>query len=159
MFRFFTHFLHSEGLVPVKEPFSSLITQGMVKSRSYRLKSSTKYLREDDVYQKGEKYFQKETDLPVVSQWEKMSKSKHNGVDPGLMVAEYGCDTVRLMMLSSVGPGSERKWSEAESYPGVKELRISLFDIDELLLPGAKHDYQALETSVPGGRSSNQATT
>ena len=157
MFRFFTHFLHSEGLVPVKEPFSSLITQGMVKSRSYRLKSSTKYLREDDVYQKGEKYFQKETDLPVVSQWEKMSKSKHNGVDPGLMVAEYGCDTVRLMMLSSVGPGSERKWSEAESYPGVKEL-ISLFDIDELL-PGAKHDYQALETSVPGGRSSNQATT
>ena len=157
MFRFFTHFLHSEGLVPVKEPFSSLITQGMVKSRSYRLKSSTKYLREDDVYQKGEKYFQKETDLPVVSQWEKMSKSKHNGVDPGLMVAEYGCDTVRLMMLSSVGPGSERKWSEAESYPGVKEL-ISLFDIDELL-PGAKHDYQAVEARVPGGRSSNQATT
>ena len=157
MFRFFTHFLHSEGLVPVKEPFSSLITQGMVKSRSYRLKSSTKYLREDDVYQKGEKYFQKETDLPVVSQWEKMSKSKHNGVDPGLMVAEYGCDTVRLMMLSSVGPGSERKWSEAESYPGVKEL-ISLFDIDELL-PGAKHDYQAVEAGVPGGGSSNQATT
>ena len=157
MFRFFTHFLHSEGLVPVKEPFSSLITQGMVKSRSYRLKSSTKYLREDDVYQKGEKYFQKETDLPVVSQWEKMSKSKHNGVDPGLMVAEYGCDTVRLMMLSSVGPGSERKWSEAESYPGVKEL-ISLFDIDELL-PGAKHDYQAVEAGVPGGESSNQATT
>ena len=157
MFRFFTHFLHSEGLVPVKEPFSSLITQGMVKSRSYRLKSSTKYLHEDDVYQKGEKYFQKETDLPVVSQWEKMSKSKHNGVDPGLMVAEYGCDTVRLMMLSSVGPGSERKWSEAESYPGVKEL-ISHFDIDELL-PGAKHDYQAVEASVPGGGSSNQATT
>ena len=121
--RFFTHFLHSEGLVPVKEPFSSLITQGMVKSRSYRLKSSTKYLREDEVYQKGEKYFQNKTDLPVVSQWEKMSKSKHNGVDPGSMVAEYGCDTVRLMMLSSVGPGSERKWSEAESYPGVRKYK------------------------------------
>ena len=101
-----------------------MITQGMVKSRSYRLKSSTKYLREEEVYQKGEKYFEKETDLPVVSQWEKMSKSKHNGVDPGSMVAEYGCDTVRLMMLSSVGPGSERKWSETESYPGVKVLKI-----------------------------------
>jgi len=150
--RFFTHFLHSEGLVSVKEPFSSLITQGMVKSRSYRLKSSTRYLREDEVYQKGEKYFQKETDLPVVSQWEKMSKSKHNGVDPGAMVAEYGCDTVRLMMLSSVGPGSERKWSESESYPGVRNMTIKLWklvyqavDLQTRQLPELRYDEEMSE--------------
>merc|ERR1712032_1359194 len=150
--RFFTHFLHSEGLVPVKEPFSSLITQGMVKSRSYRLKSSTKYLREEEVYQKGEKYFQKDTDLPVVSQWEKMSKSKHNGVDPGSMVAEYGCDTVRLMMLSSVGPGSERKWSETESYPGVRNMTIKLWklvyqavDLQTKQLPELRYDEEMSE--------------
>lgn len=34
--RFFTHFLHSIGLSPVKEPFQRLLTQGMVKGKSYR---------------------------------------------------------------------------------------------------------------------------
>ena len=35
------------------------------------------------------------TGLPVVSQWEKMSKSKHNGVDPNEMLDKYGCDMTR----------------------------------------------------------------
>ena len=145
--RFFSHFLHSEGLVPVREPFSSLITQGMVKSRSYRLKSSTKYLREEEVYKEGDKYFQKETDLPVVSEWEKMSKSKHNGVDPAAMVESYGCDTVRLMILTSVGPASERKWDEGESYPGVRNMNIKLWklvyqavDLQGQQLPELRYD-------------------
>ena len=77
-----------------------------------------------------------------------MSKSKHNGVDPGSMVAEYGCDAVRLMMLSSVGPGSERKWSEAESYPGVRKKPRGLLQMTHL--PGTQHDYQALEAGFPG---------
>ena len=34
--RFFTHFMHSIGLSPVKEPFQSLLVQGMVKGKSYR---------------------------------------------------------------------------------------------------------------------------
>ena len=34
--RFFTHFMHKLGISPVKEPFTNLITQGMVKSKSYR---------------------------------------------------------------------------------------------------------------------------
>ena len=35
----------------------------------------------------------------VVVEWEKMSKSKHNGVDPSLLIDKYGCDTVRLVFL------------------------------------------------------------
>ena len=34
--RFFTHFMHSIGLLPIKEPFQSLLVQGMVKGKSYR---------------------------------------------------------------------------------------------------------------------------
>ena len=34
--RFFTHFMNSIGLSPVKEPFQSLLVQGMVKGKSYR---------------------------------------------------------------------------------------------------------------------------
>ena len=36
--RFMTHFLHSEGLSPVREPFQRLLTQGMVKGQSFRVK-------------------------------------------------------------------------------------------------------------------------
>ena len=36
--RFISHFLHSINLLGVKEPFSNLITQGMVKGQSYRIK-------------------------------------------------------------------------------------------------------------------------
>ena len=34
--RFITHFLHSIGVSPVKEPFQRLLVQGMVKGQSYR---------------------------------------------------------------------------------------------------------------------------
>jgi len=34
--RFITHFLNSIGISPIKEPFKSLVVQGMVKGKSYR---------------------------------------------------------------------------------------------------------------------------
>jgi len=34
-------------------------------------------------------------ELLSVVEWEKMSKSKHNGVDPSELIEKYGCDTVR----------------------------------------------------------------
>lgn len=35
----------------------------------------------------------------LVSSWEKMSKSKHNGVDPSDLIQQYGADTIRLYVL------------------------------------------------------------
>ena len=149
--RFFTHFLHSIGLSPVKEPFCNLITQGMVKGRSYRVKSSTKYLKPDQVYEECGKFFVKDTNAPIVTEWEKMSKSKHNGVDPGSMFAVYGCDTVRLMMLCNVGPGSDRNWSE-ETYPGIRNMQIKPWklvyqavDLQEKTLPEMRYDKEMQE--------------
>ena len=52
--RFVSHFLHDEGLLPTKEPFVNLLTQGMVQAKTYQVKSTGKYLREDEVEQKGE---------------------------------------------------------------------------------------------------------
>ena len=146
--RFFTHFLHSEGKVPVKEPFTSLITQGMVKGRSYRLKHSTKYLRPSEVYEEGGKWYQQDTGAPVVTDWEKMSKSKYNGVDPGLMFDQYGCDTVRLMMLCNVGPSSDRNWDE-DTWPGIRNMQIKLFklvhqavELQRITLPEMRYDTE-----------------
>jgi len=47
--RFINHFLHDLGVVPSREPFVNLLTQGMVLGRSCRLKHSDKYLKPHDV--------------------------------------------------------------------------------------------------------------
>lgn len=53
----------------------------------------------------------KATKEPVVICWEKMSKSKHNGVDPNDMFNKYGVDTTRLLVLADVSPTSHRNWN------------------------------------------------
>ena len=95
----------------------------MVKGKSYRVKSTTRYLKPHELDEVDGKVVEKATGNPVVTEWDKMSKSKHNGVDPGVMIAKYGCDTVRMLMLSDVGPSSERNWSE-DTYPGVRNLQV-----------------------------------
>ena len=52
-----------------------------------------------------------DTGEQVVMAWEKMSKSKQNGVDPGDMFKEYGSDTTRLLILADVAPTSHRHWN------------------------------------------------
>lgn len=48
--------------------------------------------------------------------WEKMSKSKHNGVDPTDMFDLYGVDTTRLLILADVAPTSHRNWNSNSKY-------------------------------------------
>lgn len=118
--RFMNHFLHSCGLSPTSEPFSRLLVQGMVMSRSFRVKGSGRYVRESEVEIVNAKKNQallKTTKEPVVMSWEKMSKSKLNGVEPDDIFNEYGTDTARLIILADVAPTSHRNWSSAsESY-------------------------------------------
>ncbi|KAL5291954.1 lars-2 family protein [Megaselia abdita] len=119
--RFINNFLHSKGLSPHPEPFQRLLVQGMVMGRSFREKGSGKYLKEDEVEildAKKNKAICKETKQPVVMTWEKMSKSKLNGVDPSDMIGEYGSDTTRLIILGDVAPTSHRNWSNA-TFPGI----------------------------------------
>lgn len=114
--RFMNHFLHSKGFLATTEPFKRLLVQGMVMGRSFRLKGSGKYLTENEVEivdVKKNKAIEKSSGSPVITMWEKMSKSKMNGVDPGDLFREYGCDTIRLIMLGDVAPTSHRNWSNA----------------------------------------------
>lgn len=52
--RFVSHFLHSLGLLPEREPFKRLLVQGMVMGRSYRIKGTGQYLSADKVKILGE---------------------------------------------------------------------------------------------------------
>ncbi|XP_055635070.1 leucine--tRNA ligase, mitochondrial isoform X2 [Toxorhynchites rutilus septentrionalis] len=132
--RFMNHYLHSKGLVSTPEPFKRLLVQGMVMGRSFRLKDSGKYLPASDVAiidDKKNKMVEKTTGAPVIALWEKMSKSKLNGVDPMLVLNQHGCDTLRLIMLGDVAPTSHRNWSEA-TFPGIlnwqKRLWMTMYD-------------------------------
>lgn len=113
--RFMSHFLHSEGLLPCREPFKQLLVQGVVMGKTYKVTNSGKYVLQRDVVQKNDEYFTKSGE-PVSMFWEKMSKSKYNGIDPLNLLDKYGVDTTRLLILADVAPTSTRNWSEESKF-------------------------------------------
>lgn len=112
--RFVVQFLHKIGLVNFTEPFRRLLVQGMVNGRTY-VAADGRYLQEHEVSVLNERQNKAEeisSGTPVQMQWEKMSKSKKNGVDPLDLFAEYSIDTMRLIMLADVLPKTPRNWSK-----------------------------------------------
>ncbi|KAK0082807.1 hypothetical protein PV326_007021 [Microctonus aethiopoides] len=142
--RFVSYFLHSEGLLPTKEPFKQLLVQGMVNGLSFRVKNSGKYLKKDEVEMKGKVYVEKATGNSVVATWEKMSKSKFNGVDPMEMFSEYGPDTTRLIILADVAPISSRNWS-TQTFPGILNWQQRLWLTIRYFLDRRKQNNQLEE--------------
>lgn len=125
--RFMSYFLHSLGWTPTKEPFKKLLVQGMVMGQSYKVKSSGKYIAKENVENDGKAYKEKDSGETVLVQWEKMSKSKHNGENPMRLLTTYGCDTTRLLVLADVPPATTRHWSDAS-----KTLKFAFFKIEVL---------------------------
>jgi leucyl-tRNA synthetase len=117
--RFITHFLHGIGMVPEKEPFKQLLTQGMVQGLTYRSPSSGSYLRPDEVEWKEGCPVSSLSGELLTSSWEKMSKSKHNGVDPEDIVEKHGADAVRLFTLFKAPPHMAIQW-DVEAIHGVE---------------------------------------
>ncbi len=61
--------------------------QGMVQGQTYRLKDSGQYLKPEE----QEKLMDGEPTAEVEITWEKMSKSKYNGVDPEVSIMMHAC--------------------------------------------------------------------
>lgn len=124
--RFMTHFLESINLLPFKEPFRKLLVQGQVKSKTYKLNG--KYLSPEEAIAT-----KKDKQLEV--SYEKMSKSKGNGVDPESLLEKYGIDATRLCLISYANPRSERLWrSEPEEFKEVfLFLRRVILTVEEFL--------------------------
>ncbi|KAL1130657.1 hypothetical protein AAG570_011899 [Ranatra chinensis] len=124
--RFMTHFLHSIKLLNDPEPFKRLLVQGMVMGKTY--KAAGHYIPPIEVDFSTDPPTERATGLMVEEHWDKMSKSKHNGVDPGYMLKNYGVDTTRLIMLSDVAPTSNKYWSE-DSFTGIHNWQRRLWTL------------------------------
>ncbi|MBW9259736.1 MAG: leucine--tRNA ligase [Candidatus Thiodiazotropha sp. (ex. Lucinisca nassula)] len=120
--RFYHKLMRDAGLVSSDEPFTRLLTQGMVVADTY-------YREAED----GSKHWYNPTEVDVSSDdkgrplsallkadnsavqiggIEKMSKSKNNGVDPQTLIDRYGADTVRLYTMFTSPPDQSLEWSD-----------------------------------------------
>ncbi|MEN9273067.1 MAG: leucine--tRNA ligase, partial [Gloeomargarita sp. DG_1_5_bins_55] len=112
--RFVTKVLRDRGLINFDEPFQRLLTQGMVQGLTYKNVQTGKYLTADQVLQTNGEYRDKETQEPVAIFYEKMSKSKYNGIDPEQVLAKYGADTARMFILFKAPPEKDLEWDDAD---------------------------------------------
>src|SRR5436305_883343 len=119
--RFIYKFLTSEGIVPQEgdrhavpaEPFRQLISQGMVRGKTFSDPSTGRFLRPDEVegHDTAEPRIKSTGGTPAIT-WEKMSKSKYNGVDPLACMNKYGTDAVRAHILFAAPVTEVLDWDE-----------------------------------------------
>uniref|UniRef100_A0A493SXD0 leucine--tRNA ligase n=1 Tax=Anas platyrhynchos platyrhynchos TaxID=8840 RepID=A0A493SXD0_ANAPP len=108
--RFFSHFCHDLKMTKHKEPFHKLLVQGLIKNQTFRLTSTGQYLKREEIDFTGTEPVHLKTGEKLQVTWEKMSKSKHNGIDPEELVKEYGIDTIRLYILFAAPPDQDILW-------------------------------------------------
>lgn len=106
--RFLTRFMRDIGLVQVNEPFSNLLTQGMVCKETWKCPEHG-WLFPEEVNDDKCKHCGNAAERGRV---EKMSKSKKNVVDPDALINKYGADTMRLFSLFAAPPEKDLEWSD-----------------------------------------------
>ncbi|KAG6000807.1 coenzyme A transporter [Claviceps maximensis] len=106
---------HEEETTSFAEPFRRLITQGMVHGKTYINPDNGSFLKPNEVdLSDASKPTVAATGAPAVVAYEKMSKSKHNGVDPTQFIAKYGADATRAHMLFQAPVGDVLNWDESK---------------------------------------------
>jgi leucyl-tRNA synthetase len=141
--RFWTKVMRDMGLVKVDEPFTKLLTQGMVLNHIYSrrtAKGGKDYFWPHDVEHVLDdagkvvgaklKNAAESSDglLPVGTAIDyegvgTMSKSKSNGVDPQDLIEKYGADTARLYTMFTAPPEATLEWNDAAVEGSYRFLR------------------------------------
>lgn len=121
--RFFHKLMRDEGVVQGNEPFTNLLTQGMVLADTFYREAEngkkTWFNPADIELEKDEKgrvlsaKYTGDGQAVIVGGQEKMSKSKNNGIDPQAIIDQYGADTARVFMMFAAPPDQSLEWSDA----------------------------------------------
>ena len=111
--RFFTKALRDNELFEIDEPFKKLLTQGMVQAAAYKNNKTGKYVSPSDITDLSNPTDPIDnTKLEVL--FEKMSKSKYNGIDPESVIKKYGADTARMFILFKAPPEKDLEWGDTD---------------------------------------------
>jgi len=121
--RFWTKVMRDLKLVSIDEPFTRLLTQGMVLNeafarvgaqggREYEWASGLDIVRDEHAHVVSATA---RVDGAAVQYegWTTMSKSKNNGIDPQELIAKYGADTARLFVMFASPPEQTLEWNDA----------------------------------------------
>ncbi|MCK9515512.1 MAG: leucine--tRNA ligase [Ottowia sp.] len=127
--RFWTKVMRDLGLVSVSEPFTRLLTQGMVLNHVYSRRTASggiEYFWPHDVdpvldetgRQVGATLNKAVGELPAGTEvtyqgMGTMSKSRNNGVDPQDLIDRYGADTARLYTMFTAPPEATLEWNDS----------------------------------------------
>jgi leucyl-tRNA synthetase len=160
--RFIQRVMRDEGLMPeISEPFTNLLTQGMVLAESYYTDAGGRreWVNPADVE------VERDADGKIISAKAKdgrpvvydgigtMSKSKNNGVDPQDLIEKYGADTARFFVIATSPPTNTLEWSDngvAGAYRFMR--RIWTYAAGFGKAEGAKVDPARLDAALRAAR-------
>ncbi len=121
--RFWTKVMRDIGLVKFNEPFSNLLTQGMVLNETYFREDhagrktwfnpSEVEVEFDDKGRPTHARLASDGKPVLMGGTEKMAKSKNNGIDPQALIDRYGADTARLFTMFASPPEQTLEWSDS----------------------------------------------
>jgi len=120
--RFWTKAMRDLGLVKLDEPFTRLLTQGMVLNEIFSRKTDSgrvQYFNPAEVELQFDETG-KRTGAMLRSDGQPldsggirtMSKSKNNGVDPQALIEQFGADTARFFMMFTSPPEDTLAWND-----------------------------------------------
>ena len=121
--RFIAKFLSRTPLWPAGaspdvrgEPFARLISQGMVHGRTFVDPATGQFFPPEDVDTEADpaRPRARASGRALVERFEKMSKSKRNGVDPAAAVARHGADALRAHVLFAAPVADVLEWDETK---------------------------------------------
>ncbi|GAB2477129.1 leucine--tRNA ligase [Comamonas humi] len=164
--RFWTKVMRDLGLLKIDEPFTKLLTQGMVLNHIYSrrtAKGAKEYFWPKDVeHVMGDdgkivgarlKTAVDSADglLPAGTEIDyegvgTMSKSKNNGIDPQELIEKYGADTARLYTMFTAPPELTLEWNDAAVEGSYRFLRRVYNYGVKLSAP----EFEAARASVAG---------
>ena len=121
--RFWSKVMRDLGLLALDEPFTNLLTQGMVLNEIFYRKADSGRITYFNPTEVSIQYDEQGKRCGAILQTDQqavesggigtMSKSKNNGVDPQRLVEEYGADTARLFMMFASPPTQTLEWADA----------------------------------------------
>jgi leucyl-tRNA synthetase len=151
------------GLVRFGEPFTRLLTQGMVLNHIFSFQppggrkryfnpADVETLREPDGRTRYEVLVAEGDALEVQHEGiGKMSKSEGNGVDPEGLIERFGADTARLFTMYASPPEQTLEWSDEGVQGAARFIRRLWSTVYEHVTAGAVPSLEA-EALTPAQR-------